>query len=108
MEYLNRANNTLSGINRTYGEASNMMNTFAEGGVRGATLRQPVGVSQTMVSPAGAGNQFYYPFNQNTKENFYDTMESCDWWIILVLLFVLFIVLYLLNNKKQLESLLLI
>jgi hypothetical protein len=98
MEYLNRANNTLSGINRTYGEASNMMNT----------LRQPVGVSQTMVRPHEAGNQFYYPFNQNTKENFYDTMESCDWWIILVLLLVLFIVLYLLNNKKQLESLLLI
>jgi len=98
MEYLNRANNTLSGINRTYGEASNMMNT----------LRQPVGVSQTMVSPHEARNQFYYPFNQNVKENFYDTMESCDWWIILVLLLVLFIVLYWLSNKKQLESLLLI
>lgn len=98
MEYLNRVNNTLNGINRTYGEASNMMNT----------LRQPVGVSQTMVSPREAGNQFYYPFNQNVKENFYDTMESCDWWIILVLLLVLFIVLSWLNNKKQLESLLLI
>jgi hypothetical protein len=88
MEYLNRTNNTLSGINRIHGEASNMMNTFAEGGVRGATLRNP------------AQNQFYYPFNQNTKENFFDTVQTCDWWIILVLLFVLFIMLYSMNSKK--------
>lgn len=94
MEYLNRANNTLSGINRIHGEASNMMNTFAEG-------RQPVGVSHMMPPPDySMQNQFYYPFNQNTKENFFDTVQSCDWWIILVLLFVLFIMLYSMNSKK--------
>ncbi len=82
MEYLNRANNTLSGINRIHGEASNMMNT----------LRHPADYSMQ--------NQFYYPFNQNTKENFFDTVQSCDWWIILVLLFVLFIMLYSMNSKK--------
>jgi hypothetical protein len=91
MEYLNRANNTLSGINRIHGEASNMMNT----------LRQPAGVSHMMPPPNySMQNQFYYPFNQNTKENFSDTVQSCDWWIILVLLFVLFIMLYSMNSKK--------
>jgi len=91
MEYLNRANNTLSGINRIHGEASNMMNT----------LRQPAGVSHMMPPPNySMQNQFYYPFNQNTKESFSDTVQSCDWWIILVLLFVLFIMLYSMNSKK--------
>lgn len=97
MEYLNRANNTLSGINRLHGEANNMRNT----------LRQPAGVSHMMhPSDYSMQNQFYYP--QNIKETFYDTVQSCDWWIILALLLALLIMLYSLNSKKQFENLLLL
>lgn len=99
MEYLNRANNTLSGINRIHGETINMKNA----------LRQPVGVSHMMPPPDySMQNQFYYPRNPNIKETFYDTMQSCDWWIVLVLLAVLFIMLYWMNSKKQSENLLLL
>lgn len=99
MEYLNRANNTLTGINRMYGEANNMMNT----------ARQPAGISQQMMHPPSypMQNQFYYPLNQNIKETFYDSMQSSDWWIVLILLLVLFIMLYWMHHKKQNESLLL-
>jgi hypothetical protein len=98
MEYLNRANNTLTGINRIQGEASNMMNT----------LRQPPRVSNMMPPPDyPMQNQFYYPLNQDIKETFYDPMQSSDWWIVLILLVVLFIMLYWMNSKKQNENLLL-
>lgn len=98
MEYLNRVNNTLTGVNRIQGEASNMMNT----------LRQPTKVSHMMPPPDYLmQNQVYYPFNQDIKETFYDSMQSSDWWIVLILLVVLFIMLYWMNSKKQNENLLL-
>lgn len=101
MEYLNRANNTLTGINRIHGEASNMMNA----------LRQPVGVSHMNMMPPpdySMQNQIYYPFNYDIKETFYDSMQSSDWWIVLILLIVLFIMLYWMKSKTQNENLLLL
>jgi hypothetical protein len=98
MEYLNRANNTLTNANRMYTDTNNMMNT----------MRQPFGGSH-MAPPPGypMQNQFSYPFNHGIKETFYDSVQPSEWWIILILLVVLFIMLYWMYNKKLNENMLL-